>query len=106
MIALLYLGLLVVAFFLLVVRPQRRQLAAHRALVASLEVGEQIITSGGVYGTIKSMDENVLEVEIAEGVVVRVARSAVASKVPEPGDEAPGDDGLGEDAPRRDGTTG
>ena len=50
-VALLYLGILVAAFLLLIVRPQRRQMAAHRALVASLQVGEEVVTSGGIYGT-------------------------------------------------------
>ncbi|MGH9032467.1 MAG: preprotein translocase subunit YajC [Acidimicrobiia bacterium] len=92
-IALLYLLLLVVAFFLLVVRPQRRQLAAHRALVASLEVGDEIISSGGIHGTIRAIDDDdVLRLEIADGVVVRLARRAVASRVvPPPADEADGE---------------
>ncbi|HEX6312763.1 MAG TPA: preprotein translocase subunit YajC [Acidimicrobiia bacterium] len=84
--ALLWLLLLVLAFFLLVVRPQRRQLAAHRALVASLAVGDEIISSGGIHGTIRAIDDDTLRVEIADGVVVRVARRAVATRVsPPPG---------------------
>jgi len=99
----LYFGLLVVAFFLLFVRPRSRQLAAHRALVASLSVGDEIITSGGIYGTIRSADENVLGVEITDGVVVRVARTAVASRALQPGDETR-DDGTG--SPQGDGASG
>jgi preprotein translocase subunit YajC len=105
MIALLYLGLLVVAFFLLVVRPQRRQVTAHRALVASLEVGDEIISSGGIYGTIRSMDDNALEVEIADGIVVRVARTAVASRLPRPGETTP-DDGTGTGTAQGNGAAG
>lgn len=110
-IALLYLLLLVVAFFLLVVRPQRRQLAAHRALVASLEVGDEIISSGGIHGTIRAMDDEVLQLEIADGVVVRLARRAVASRVgapaePASGELAPGDRADGEAGSRDDGTAG
>lgn len=86
-IALVYLVLLVLAFFLLVVRPQRRQLAAHRALVASLEVGDEIITTGGIHATIRAIDETVLHIEIADGVVVRLARGAVASRVGPPVEE-------------------
>jgi preprotein translocase subunit YajC len=86
-IALLYLALLVLAFFLLVVRPQRRQLAAHRALVGSLRVGDDIITTGGIHGTIRAIDETVLHVEIADGVMIRLARGAVASRVGPPIEE-------------------
>ena len=105
-IALLYLLLLVIAFFLLVVRPQRRQLAAHRALVASLEVGDEIISSGGIHGTIRAIDDEVLQVEIADGVVVRLARRAVASRVIPPGAEAKGEIAEGETRTLDDGTAG
>ena len=81
MIALLYLGILVVAFLLLIVRPQRRQMAAHRALVATLRVGDDVVTSGGIYGTIQSLDEDAVELEVAPGVVLRVARGAIAQRV-------------------------
>jgi len=84
MIALVYLVLLVLAFFLLVVLPQRRQLAAHRALVASLEVGDHIITTGGIHATIRAIDETILHVEVADGIVLRIARGAVASRVGPP----------------------
>jgi preprotein translocase subunit YajC len=94
MIALLYLGILVVAFLLLIVRPQRRQMAAHRALVASLQVGDEVVTSGGIYGTIERLDETAVDLEVAPGVVLRVARGAIAQRVgpvEEPIDET-GDD--------------
>lgn len=80
-VALLYLGILVVAFLLLIVRPQRRQMAAHRALVASLQVGDEVVTSGGVYGTIRSLDDGTVDLEVAPGVVLRVARGAIAQRV-------------------------
>jgi preprotein translocase subunit YajC len=107
--ALLWLLLLVLAFFVLVVRPQRRQLAAHRALVASLAVGDEIISSGGIHGTIRGIDDDVLSVEIADGVVVRLARRAVASRVSPPRDDQ--HDGVAnaaDDDPRArdDGATG
>jgi preprotein translocase subunit YajC len=95
MIALLYLGILVVAFLLLIVRPQRRQMAAHRALVASLHIGEEVVTSGGIYGTIQDLDEQAVDLEVAPGVVLRVARGAIAQRVEPP--EEPVDD-TGDDA--------
>ena len=94
MIALLYLGILVAPFLLLIVRPQRRQMAAHRALVASLEVGDEVVTSGGIYGTIRQLDENAVDLEVAPGIELRVARGAITQRV-EPVEE-PVDD-VGED---------
>jgi len=76
-----YLLILVAAFFFLVVRPQRRQMAAHRTLVASLSVGDEVITTGGVIGTIRSLDDEVVELEVAPSVVLRVARAAIARQV-------------------------
>lgn len=70
--------LLGAAFFFLVVRPQRRQMAAHRALVATLSVGDGVITTGGIHGTIRGLTDDAVELEIATGVVIRVARGAIA----------------------------
>jgi preprotein translocase subunit YajC len=86
MIVIVYLVVLVALFFVLIVRPQRRQAAAHRALVKSIEVGNEVITSGGIFGTVRAVDDDVLEVEVASGVVVKVARAAIAQLVASPGD--------------------
>ena len=93
-VALLYLGILVAAFLLLIVRPQRRQMAAHRALVASLQVGDEVVTSGGIYGTIRDLDDGIVDLEVASGVVLRVARGAIAQRV-EP-ETHPADDDANE----------
>jgi preprotein translocase subunit YajC len=73
--------LLAAVFFFFVVRPQRRQIAAHRALVDSLAVGDDVITAGGLYGTIRALRDDTIELEVAEGVVVRMARGAIARPV-------------------------
>jgi preprotein translocase subunit YajC len=76
----LYLALLAVAFFILIVRPQRRQMAARRALIASLEIGDEVITAGGIFGTILDMSDTDIRVEVAPGVVLKVAREAVSAR--------------------------
>jgi preprotein translocase subunit YajC len=73
--------LLGAAFFFLVVRPQRRQMAAHRALVEALAVDDEVITTGGIHGTIRGLTDDAVELEIATGVVVRVARGAIAGRL-------------------------
>ena len=70
--------LLIVLFFLFVVRPQRRQIAAHRALLERLDVGDEVITAGGLYGVIRALRDDMIELEVADGVVVRLARGAIA----------------------------
>ena len=92
--ALIFLGLLVAAFLLLIVRPQRRQMAAHRALVASLRVGDDVMTSSGIYGTIQSLDEGTVDLEVAPDVVLRVARGAISQRVEE--ETHPADDDANE----------
>jgi preprotein translocase subunit YajC len=89
-VALVYLALLVGAFFFLIVRPQRRQMAAHRALVATLEVGDRVVTSSGIFGTIRALEDETAVVEIAPGVDVTLARAAIARRL----DEAPEDDEI------------
>ncbi|MBV8952123.1 MAG: preprotein translocase subunit YajC [Actinobacteria bacterium] len=84
MAAVIYLLILVAAFFILIVLPQRRQAAAHRAVVASLEVGDEVMTTSGIFGTIVELDDAVAKVEIAPGVTIRVARGAISQRVTAP----------------------
>jgi preprotein translocase subunit YajC len=74
--------LLVIVWFLLI-RPQRkRQLEAQR-LLESLAVGKEIVTAGGLYGTITALEDDEARVEIADGVEVRVAKRAIAGVLSE-----------------------
>jgi preprotein translocase subunit YajC len=68
-------------FWLLLVRPQRAGVRRQRELLESLEPGDEIVSAGGLYGVIRRLDGEELEVEIAEGLVVRMARGAVAGIV-------------------------
>jgi preprotein translocase subunit YajC len=78
MVILVYFAVIAVAFFLLIVLPQRRRTNAHRAVLASLEVGDEVVTIGGILGTIREIDDDRVELEIADGVVIAVARNAIA----------------------------
>jgi preprotein translocase subunit YajC len=98
-VALVYFAIIVLAFFLLIVRPQRRRLAAHRALVSALEVGDEVVTTGGVFGTVRGLEDDRVRLEVAEGIVITVARAAIAQRVgPQaaPG-ELPADNGTNDD---------
>jgi preprotein translocase subunit YajC len=88
-------GLLVILvlgalFWLLLVRPQRRRQAAQTALIQNVEVGDEIVTAGGLFGHVKSVADDELLVEIAPGTNVRIARRAVAGIV------GPEEEGEGE----------
>ncbi|HMS24774.1 MAG TPA: preprotein translocase subunit YajC [Acidimicrobiia bacterium] len=67
-------------FFVMIVRPQKRNIARHRELVASLKAGDDIITSGGIYGAIVSIDGDSAQVSVASGVVIKVAVRSIAMK--------------------------
>lgn len=81
MLALLWMILMLGAFYALVIRPQRRSMAAHQALLASLTEGDEVITMGGIYGRIERLGEEVVELEVAPGTSFRVARAAISRKV-------------------------
>jgi preprotein translocase subunit YajC len=73
--------------WVLLILPQQRRMKAHQAVVASLQVGDEVVTAGGVYGTITSLDGDTLAVEVAPGVVLRVLRSAVSQRIAPDEDE-------------------
>ena len=81
MLALLWMILMLGAFYALLVRPQRRNMAAHQALMTSLNEGDEVMTMGGIYGRIEKLDDQVIQLEISPGTSVRVARSAISRKV-------------------------
>ncbi len=81
--------------WVLLIRPQKRRVEMQQAVVASLRAGDEIITTAGLYGTILSVDEDTLFVELAPGVAVRMVRQAVSQRIG-PDDD---DDGAAVDEP-------
>jgi preprotein translocase subunit YajC len=65
----------------MLVRPQRRRTQEQTELVDSLEVGDEVVSAGGFYAVIKEIEGETLHVEIADGLVVRMARNAVVGLV-------------------------
>jgi preprotein translocase subunit YajC len=84
--AFIVIAILFALFWLLLIRPQRRRQAAQDALTRSVELGDEIVTAGGLYGFVRELADDELLVEIAPGTNVRIARRAVAGVV-EPDDE-------------------
>jgi preprotein translocase subunit YajC len=88
-IALVYFALLALAFFFLIVRPQRRRVTQHRAFVSALQLGDDVVTTGGIYGTIRALRGEAVELEVAPGIVMTFARAAIAQRAyPEAGTDA------------------
>jgi preprotein translocase subunit YajC len=65
--------------WLLLIRPQRRRAAEQAQMQDHLRAGEEILTAGGIHGTIKAIEGDIVHVEIAPGTLVRVDRRAVAA---------------------------
>jgi preprotein translocase subunit YajC len=64
--------------YFLLIRPQQKKLKQHQAMVASLRRGDQVVTAGGLIGKVsKIKDDAEVEVELADGVKVRVVRSTI-----------------------------
>ena len=67
--------LIFVIFYFFLIRPQQKKVKEHRAMVESLKKGDKIVTSGGITGTItRVIDNDKVEVEIADNVTVEVIR--------------------------------
>lgn len=80
MFPLIWTAFVLLSVWFLLIRPQRRRVMQHAALVASLEPGHRVITAGGIHGRIERLDDqdDVIHLEVAPGTVVRVDRRAIA----------------------------
>ena len=95
--------------YVLLIRPQRARQQHQRQLLSSVEPGDEVLTVGGLYGIVQSIDEEGdLIVEIAEGVHVRLARRSVATVVKPDDDEDEDETGDGHphDQPRTEQASG
>lgn len=77
MLPLIWTLFVVLAAWLLLVRPQRRRMAQHAALIAGLEPGHRVVTAGGIHGRIDAVDDDVVRLEIAPGTVIQLDRRAI-----------------------------
>jgi len=76
--------LMFVVFYFLLIWPQQKKTKAHRQLLSSLQKGETVVTSGGIYGTITGITDTVVTLEIAEKVRIKVARNSIAGVIKNP----------------------
>jgi len=69
--------LIFVIFYILMIRPQQRRVKAHQNAIAAVKKGDEVITGGGIRGRITKVSDEEAEVEIAQGVKVRVVKSTI-----------------------------
>jgi preprotein translocase subunit YajC len=79
--SLIFLGLLIAIFYFMLIRPQKKRMEEHRKLVESVDPGDEIITMTGMYGTVRAIADESVDVEIAPGTTVRFLKSAIGRKV-------------------------
>lgn len=77
---LLLLAALLLLFYLVALRPARRQQSAVAAIQRNLDVGDRVVLSAGIFGTIVSLDESRVHLEVAPGTVIEVARQVVVRR--------------------------
>jgi preprotein translocase subunit YajC len=73
--------LIFVIFYFLLIRPQQKRAKEHRTLLSNLKLGDQVLTSGGIYGRVTGLREDVVTVEISDKVRVKVNRGNIAGVV-------------------------
>ena len=79
---------MVAIFWFLIIRPQMRQQKLHRAKVAGVKKGDQVVTAGGLVGKVTKVDDTYAEIEIAQGVRVKAIKATIGDIVPPGGTPA------------------
>jgi preprotein translocase subunit YajC len=69
-------------FYFMAIRPQMKRAKEHRALLAGLSKGDEVIAAGGVAGRVDDLGEHFVGVEIANGVVIKVQKNAITAVLP------------------------
>src|SRR5919198_1222225 len=73
--------LIFVIFYILMIRPQQRRVKEHQAAIAAVKKGDEVITGGGIRGRVTKISDDEAEVEIAQGVKIRVVKSTISQVI-------------------------
>lgn len=77
---LLPLGVFIVIFYFLIIRPQKKRQRKHEDMLASIRNGDMIVTAGGFYGTVRDVKDDSFIIEIADGVKARILKGSIQMK--------------------------
>ncbi len=86
-------------FWLVLIRPAQRRQRALGQLQRAVDVGDEVMLTSGIYGTVRALDDDAISLEVADGVILRVVRAAVGSVVTTPADVGAGEAALVPDEP-------
>ena len=82
MASLLFPVILIAVMYFLMIRPQMKRAKEHKGMLEKLAKGDEVITSGGIAGTVTDIGDNFITVEVADNVRVRVQKAAVGNVLP------------------------
>ena len=88
-----FMGLIGLAMYFLMIRPQRKRMRAQQEMQAAIGVDDEVITNSGIYGFVTAMDGDVVWLDIAENVEIRIARNALLRRVDPTTESAGGEPG-------------
>ena len=71
--------------YVLMIRPQQRKAKAQQALVAAIQAGDEVVLNSGIFGVVKEAEDDVLWLEVYQGIELKVLRGAVDRRFNEPG---------------------
>ncbi len=79
--SIIFLILVGIVFYLMLYRPNKKRIDQHRRLIESVTEGDEVVTIGGVFGTIRAVTDDEFHVEISPGTTIRLAKSAIGRRV-------------------------
>ena len=77
-----FIVILFVVFYFMLIRPQQKRAKQHKAMIGTLNSGDEVVTNGGILGKITDVGEHFVTVEIADGTSIKLQRQAVATVLP------------------------
>jgi preprotein translocase subunit YajC len=77
-----FLAVMFVLMYFLLIRPQQKRAKEHKNLLGALKKGDEVVTNGGIIGTVASVDDSFATLEIAKNVVVKVQKQGINQKLP------------------------
>jgi preprotein translocase subunit YajC len=89
---LVFFGVMILVFWLLILRPQQKKAKQHQGFLSEMRPGRTVVTASGIYGKVVKIDENVVTLEVAKDVRIRIIKSQVAGPAATPEDGGAGKD--------------
>ena len=79
---LVMIGVFFLIMYFMIIRPQQKRQKEHKSLMDSLSKGDEVVTNGGMMGRIQNVGDDIVRVELAENVVIKVQKQAISSVLP------------------------